>query len=149
GRVLPGELLELDQQVGQAGRVVVDGDHDGHQGHGQLASRARFRPKWRRTWSRSAGSTGRTTRAGTPAATVQSGTSRVTMAAAATWPTRPRVPCVLPLERTAVAPMMLPAPTVSGPGGGSGRVVLPAVRGGRPRTAPSKTVQPPPRLTPG
>ncbi len=58
-----------------------------------------------------------------------------------------REPIVEPAYRTAFAPTMLLAPIVSGPGGASCRVVLPVVRGGRPRTAPSKMQQSSPTVT--
>src|SRR5436305_844323 len=47
-------------------------------------------------------------------------------------PIRTRGPNVLPEYSTALQPMMLPAPIVIGPGGGTGRVVLPVVRGAGP-----------------
>src|SRR5262249_14646993 len=107
-----GQGLESPQELGQASGIVVNRHDDGNERHDQAtASAGTSSFKWLSTCERMSVSIGRTTRAGTPATTVQAGTFLVTIACGATMAPRPiSTPAAIlaPVPITASARMVGP-----------------------------------------
>src|SRR5581483_2618791 len=100
-RVFVGERLEFAQEIGQAGRVVVNRHDNRYQCH-RFSVPSLFRPKYASSRCRCSSSTLRTSRAGMPATTVQAATSCVTTAPGAT---SAPMPISIPAARIALVPI--------------------------------------------